>query len=63
MIELIFPYLIPYLLLAAIAGLFGIRTRIGFWGVFILSILVSPIISLIVLFFLKEKPRSVEKIS
>jgi len=61
MIEFVFPYLIPYLILAAIAGLFGIRTRIGFWGVFILSILVSPIISLIVMFFLKEKPRGVEK--
>jgi len=54
MIQLILPILIPYLILAIVAGLFGKRTKIGFWGVFVLSILLTPAITLIVMLFLKE---------
>jgi hypothetical protein len=54
---MIFEFVIPYLILAAIAGLFGIRTRIGFWGVFLLSIIFTPILTLLFLFLLKDKPK------
>jgi Na+/melibiose symporter-like transporter len=47
---------IPYIILCIIAGLFGRQTRLGFWGVLIISLLTTPIITLLVMFFLKESP-------
>lgn len=46
-------FIIVYIILAAICGLLGNRTRIGFWGVFLLSFFFTPITTLIYLFFLK----------
>ncbi len=47
--------IIAYIILAFIAGLLGKKTRLGLWGIFVLSILLTPIITLVYLFFLKEK--------
>ena len=62
MLTLTLPILIPYLILAIIAGLFGKRTKIGFGGVFVLSILLTPVITLLVMLFLKEN-RSTESVN
>ena len=47
----VFPELIlVYLVLCAVAAFFGRCRRIGFWGFFFLSILVTPIISSLFIF-------------
>jgi|GEM_PF-6330554 len=45
---------IAYVILCIICGLMGTRTRVGFWGVAILSILLTPILTLLFLLVLKE---------
>ena len=39
-----------YVVLCMVVGFFGRRRRIGFWGFFFLSILVTPIISSLFIF-------------
>lgn len=45
-----------YLLLCAIAGFFGRRRRIGFWGFFFLSIIVTPLVTSALIFFAAKAP-------
>ena len=39
-----------YLILSGLAGFFGRNRRIGFWGFFFLSIILTPVLSLIFIF-------------
>jgi hypothetical protein len=47
-------YLLPfiYLVVCALVAYFGRNTRIGYWGTFFLSILVTPVIVIIALILL-----------
>jgi hypothetical protein len=50
--------LIPlYLLGSMVAGYVGRNTRIGYWGFFFVSLMVTPVISLLFLFFAYPKKR------
>ncbi len=40
-----------YLLLCGVAGFFGRHRRIGFWGFFFLSIIVTPLVTSALIFF------------
>ncbi len=50
-----------YLVLCGVAGFFGRKRRVGFWGFFFLSILVTPVITMLLIFFAgtpkKHRPR------
>lgn len=40
-----------YLLFSGIAGFFGRNRRIGFWGFFFLSLVVTPLITSLLIYF------------
>lgn len=40
-----------YLVLSGIAGFFGRHRRIGFWGFFFLSILLTPLVTTLLIYF------------
>jgi len=42
-------FVVLYLLLCAIAGIIGSNRVVGFWGFFLLSLLLTPVITLAVL--------------
>ncbi len=44
-----------YLMLAVVFGLIGKNTKLGFWGVFIISVFLTPAIGMIVV--LTSKPK------
>ncbi|HWI20963.1 MAG TPA: hypothetical protein VNT81_24580 [Vicinamibacterales bacterium] len=48
-----------YLVLCLIAGLFGMRRVIGFWGTLFLSVMLTPLIMLIMLLMLAPKKKIV----
>jgi len=35
---------LAYLILSLIVGVMGVKTRIGFWGFFFLSLIITPIL-------------------
>ena len=50
---------VAYLILCVIAGLLGRNTKIGFWGFFFLSIVLTPLVSLALLIIASpRKPRT-----
>ncbi|POF30622.1 hypothetical protein [Roseibium marinum] len=49
--------MVLYLFAAAIVGLIGRNTAAGFIGMFLLSIIVSPLLALIFLFLLRPNKR------
>lgn len=53
-ILIIIPF---YLLGSMLAGYIGRNTRIGYWGFFFISLIVTPIISLLFLYFSYPKKR------
>ena len=57
MLKLLFvpQFLIAYVILAIIIGLIGRNKQIGFWGFFLLSLLITPVIPAI--FMLIGRPR------
>ena len=52
-------FLIAYVILAVIVGMFGRDKKIGFWGFFLLSLLITPIIPAV--FMLISSPRRVAR--
>ncbi len=52
--------LLIYLGLCLLVGLRGTRTRIGFWGTFFLSILITPVIMYLALVLLNPPPVAVQ---
>lgn len=57
MLKMLFvpQFLIAYVILAVIIGLIGRNKQIGFWGFFLLSLLITPLIPGI--FMLIGRPR------
>lgn len=55
--------LLIYLGLCLLVGLRGTRTRIGFWGTFFLSILITPVIMYLALVLLNPPPPVVVQAS
>jgi len=48
---------IAYVLLAFICALYGKQTRIGFWGVLLLSLFFTPVLVLAFLFLFKPEKQ------
>jgi len=48
-----------YLMLAIVFGLIGKNTKLGFWGVFLISVFLTPALGMIVI--LTAKPKSKNK--
>ncbi|MEP7308330.1 MAG: hypothetical protein ABJA98_22740 [Acidobacteriota bacterium] len=46
-----------YLLLCMLAAFTGRRRRIGFWGFFFLSIMLTPIVTSTFIYFAAPRPR------
>ena len=49
-IPIIIPSLFLYLLLCGVTAFMGRRRRIGFWGFFFLSVLVTPFLTAVFIF-------------
>jgi len=60
-ITVVIELLFIYLLLCGVAAFFGRRRRIGFWGFFFLSIIVTPFLTALFVFAAApvKKPRRV----
>ena len=43
-------FIVAYFLLSVIAAYYGSKTRLGLWGILILSLIFTPIVTLIILF-------------
>jgi hypothetical protein len=43
-------FVVVYILLSIIAAYYGSKSRLGLWGILILSLIATPIVTLIVLF-------------
>lgn len=48
-----------YFMLAIVFGLIGKNTKLGFWGVFVISIFLTPAIGMVVI--LTSKPKNDQK--
>lgn len=44
-----------YLMLSVVFGLIGKKTKLGFWGVFLISVFLTPAIGMIVVLTTKPK--------
>ena len=47
-----------YFLGCVVVAYYGRRTRIGYWGFFFLSLLFTPLVTLVFLYFSKQRPGS-----
>lgn len=47
--------IISYIILSLIAGVYGSRRKLGFWGFFVAAIVTTPILVLLFLAITKEK--------
>jgi uncharacterized membrane protein YhaH (DUF805 family) len=54
---MIYPYVI-YVLASILVGVVGRNSRLGFWGVTLLSMAISPVISIFLVLFLSDRARS-----
>jgi hypothetical protein len=50
-LNIIPPFVLIYLTLCGVAGFFGRRRRIGFWGFFFLSIMATPFATALFIYF------------
>lgn len=53
------PVLVLFLVCSLLVALLGMNTRFGFWGNFIASVLLSPLVGLLLV--LAAEPRSVKE--
>jgi Na+/melibiose symporter-like transporter len=51
------PLILAHFVLAIIAGIFGSNRNLGFWGFFIISLVVTPILVLFFLLLTKDKSQ------
>lgn len=51
MVNVVFP--IAWLLLSTLLGLLGRKTVLGFWGIFLVALILSPPVGFAVLIFLE----------
>jgi uncharacterized membrane protein YhaH (DUF805 family) len=54
---MIYPYVI-YVSASILVGVVGRNSRLGFWGVTLLSMAISPVISIFLVLFLSDRARS-----
>lgn len=54
---MIYPYVI-YVFASILVGVVGRNSRLGFWGVTLLSMAISPVISIFLVLFLSDRARS-----
>jgi len=47
---------VAYLILCVITGLLARNTRIGFWGFFLLSIILTPLVALAIVIVSSSRP-------
>lgn len=47
-----------YVVLSIVVGFVGRSSRLGFWGVTLLSMAISPLISIFLVLFLSDRARS-----
>lgn len=52
-----------YLMLAVVFGLIGKNTKLGFWGVFIMSVFLTPAIGVVIILTAKPKGEKKRKLS
>jgi hypothetical protein len=50
-----YVYILAHIVLAIIAGIYGSNRNLGFWGFFIVSLIVTPFIVLFFLLLTKDK--------
>ncbi len=53
---MIYPAIL-YVGLAILVGIVGRNSRLGFWGVTLLSLAISPVISIFLVLFLSDRER------
>ncbi len=60
---MLFLLVLAYVALCLVAGFAGRHTRVGFWGAFFISLLISPplAILLMILFNPRAKPADIAK--
>lgn len=51
---------IGYILLSLIVGMIGRRTMVGFWGIFVFSIFLSPVITLIFVLLTGHRNKTIQ---
>lgn len=54
---MIYPYVF-YVFASILVGVVGRNSRLGFWGVTLLSMAISPVISIFLVLFLSDRARS-----
>jgi hypothetical protein len=54
--RMIYPAIL-YVALAIVVGFVGRNSRLGFWGVTLLSMAISPVISIFLVLFLSDRGR------
>ncbi len=52
-----------YLMLAIVFGLIGKNTKLGFWGVFLMSVFLTPAIGVVIILTAKPKDENKRKLS
>jgi hypothetical protein len=50
--------LLGYIALCLLVGILGRTTRIGYWGTVIISVVVTPFLSFLFLFFFAPRPSA-----
>ncbi len=50
--------LLGYIALCLLVGILGRSTRIGYWGTVIISVVVTPFLSFLFLFFFAPRPSA-----
>jgi hypothetical protein len=48
---------LAYVLLAVIAGYLGRDSRLGFWGVFVAGLILTPVLTLLFVILLGDSPK------
>lgn len=52
-----------YLMLAIVFGLIGKNTNLGFWGVFLMSVFLTPAIGVVIILTAKPKNKNKRKLT
>lgn len=50
-----------YIMLSALFGILGKNTKLGFWGVFLMSVFLTPAIGMMVLLTAKPKKKGLKR--
>ena len=56
-VTVVIQAVVIYLILCGVAAFFGRRRRIGYWGFFFLSVLVTPLMTTLFIFVAAPAPR------